>query len=300
MADDSGASSPRARPGRRAARILRPRHGAHSLEYAQESRWFAAALAIATAHETADSAGDGDAGATPADGADVQPPPDDASPTEASTLTVACPEGDLRLTIRRIGATGFDIVGGNGTNYGSGATHLPICPVHSVETAVVSPLPAEEAFRLAAEFSAPVQPALFEKAKPFNTDGALAELFAQAHTVKRLRDEWDVKAEIAKDAKKAYDKAAALQTDMALEFERRKREKDAQILAAQDQEADDERPETTAPGSDESSEAGAAASTPAEAVSDTADRDHDSEVTDGTEPIPEPEATEATAVEATA
>ncbi len=103
---------------------------------------------------------------------------------------------------------------------------------HSETTLADDQLPAAEAFALAQEkLNAPSQPNLPGVVLPFNFQGAYLELETKAVEVDRLHDEYKAAADEAKDAKKAWDKAAELYTKMALELRRRRQAKEGEPAA---------------------------------------------------------------------
>lgn len=114
---------------------------------------------------------------------------------------------------------------------GIGEGGLPLCPRgHGEMQLHDEQLPAGEAIERVCEQLAggemePLQGTLPGIVPPFNYQGAYMELEGMAVEVDRLEREYDDAAAVAKDAKKAWDKAEEVYTKMALEFRRRRREK---------------------------------------------------------------------------
>jgi hypothetical protein len=120
-------------------------------------------------------------------------------------------------------------------SFGISGNSIPICPIdgHGEMELSDEQLPAEEAFALAQEKLAAAaghaqQPSLPGVVMPFNFQGAYLELEEKAVEVDRLHAEYKAAAEEAKDAKKAWDKAAELYTRMALELRRRRKAKEGE------------------------------------------------------------------------
>lgn len=108
---------------------------------------------------------------------------------------------------------------------GLGESAMPLCPFgHGEMRGEDETIPASEAITRVAEQLAEQQP-LPGVVLPFNYEGAYLELAEKAQEVDRLKRESDDAATEAREAKKRWDKAAQLYTTMALEFERRRRQK---------------------------------------------------------------------------
>jgi hypothetical protein len=122
-------------------------------------------------------------------------------------------------------------------SFGISPNSIPVCPVdgHGEMELADEQLPAEEAFALAQQQMAAAagltQQQLPGVVMPFNFQGAYLELEEKAVEVDRLHAEYKSAAEEAKDAKKAWDKAAELYTRMALELRRRRRAKEGEPAA---------------------------------------------------------------------
>lgn len=127
---------------------------------------------------------------------------------------------------------GFMILGRSGVdaeaNFGVGPNGIPVCPVdgHGEMTLADEQMPAHEAITEAAEMLKDAEQASLPGVFPaFNFQGAYLELEQQALQVDRLAREHKEDAETARDSKKRWEKAADLFTKMAVEFNRRRREK---------------------------------------------------------------------------
>jgi hypothetical protein len=128
--------------------------------------------------------------------------------------------------------------------YGVGESGRPICPNGHGEMALADDQfkPAAEAFALAQDqldaAEEPLQRRLPGIVPVFNFQGAYLELETKAMEVDRLHREYKDAAEVAREAKKDWDKAAELYTSMALELRRRRREKDGEPKDAADLQAE--------------------------------------------------------------
>lgn len=110
--------------------------------------------------------------------------------------------------------------------YGIGPHGRPECPGgHGEMELADDQIPAAEAISEVARMQHPQQADLPGIVPPFNYQGAYLELESKAVEVDELHREYVDAAEEARDAKKGWDKAAELFTKMAIEFQRRRREK---------------------------------------------------------------------------
>jgi hypothetical protein len=124
---------------------------------------------------------------------------------------------------------GYDIEQSFSISTGGG----PLCPNgHGEMELADEQLPASEAFALAqeklAEAAGHTQPSLPGVVMPFNFQGAYLELEEKAVEVDRLHDEYKALAEEAREAKKAWEKAAELHVRMGIELRRRRKAKEGQ------------------------------------------------------------------------
>jgi hypothetical protein len=165
-------------------------------------------------------------------------PTADPQPDEQPEHLARCTECAVTVRFRRTASgSGFMILGYSGVDgdvtFGVGPTTIPECPNGHGEMAIADDqLPAAEAFALAQEkLNAPSQPNLPGVVLPFNFQGAYLELEEKALEVDRLHGEYKSAAEEAKDAKKAWDKAAELYTKIALELRRRRKAKEGEPAA---------------------------------------------------------------------
>lgn len=117
------------------------------------------------------------------------------------------------------------------THFGISDASLPLCPFGHGEMALADEsIPAHEAITDAADrLNEATQAALPGVFPAFNYEGAYLELEGQAERVARLKETAKEDAETARESKKAWEKAAELLTTMALEFERRRREKSSPV-----------------------------------------------------------------------
>lgn len=156
---------------------------------------------------------------------------DDEPPVHRAVCMVdGCP---CAITYRpTVSGGGFFILTREGmdleTTVGIGENGRPVCPLgdHGEMTLADETIPAAEAFAQASEkLARPVQADLPGIGFDFNFRGCYLELEQKASEVEALHEDYLEKAEEARDAKKAWDKAAELYTKMALEFKRRRQAK---------------------------------------------------------------------------
>lgn len=126
---------------------------------------------------------------------------------------------------------GFSLPDPVDATYGVGPEGRPECPNGHGEMAIADDqMPADDAIdqvreQLAGGPMEPLQGTLPGIVPAFNYQGAYLDLEQKAVEVDRLKSEWETDKEAAAASKKAWEKAAELYTKMALEFQRRRREK---------------------------------------------------------------------------
>lgn len=162
----------------------------------------------------------------------TDPPPPAAAEevqTEQVTHLARCLECDALVKFQPSASGASFIVLDTEISYGISSNGLPMCPNgHGEMTVADEQLPADEAITQVAQRlddEEPQQGTLPGIVPPFNYQGAYLELEEKALEVDRLHHDYVDAAAEAKDAKKAWDKAAETYTKMALELRRRRREK---------------------------------------------------------------------------
>ena len=153
-------------------------------------------------------------------------PPADAERTSRTAHLARCTQCDFTVTFEpSVTGTSFFLVGSDAA-LGIGPNGRPVCPNGHGEMEIADDqIPAAEAISEVARLQHPQQADLPGIIPPFNYQGAYLELEAKAVEVDELHREYVTAAEEARDAKKSWDKAAELFTKMAIEFQRRRREK---------------------------------------------------------------------------
>lgn len=168
----------------------------------------------------------------------LEPNPNDAADAPPPIHQARCMAPECGVAVRyqpTVSGAGFTLPDGGEQVFGVGEQGRPVCPNGHGEMAIADDqLPnTAEAFALAQEKLAAAaghaeQQRLPGVVMPFNFQGAYLELEDKAVEVDRLHADYKAIAEEARDAKKAWEKAAELHVKMAIECRRRRRAKEGE------------------------------------------------------------------------